>query len=420
MLADFAPGQLVLVVEQVAQLRARDRGEAAGYLVVGRTLEFDRADEVAAGSGGKPALDQRQKPRRIAHDIREQPIDRSDRMRVERESALLPMLDAGDAGDFGGERRLVDADHPRADLLQCPAPAAGARSEIETGLARARPPADQGQRLPQLQIGAARRPAAILDEVNLAVGKGVCAARCGKHRPGVEQGPRPERRPWRRCPEYERFGRHSRQLLLDQRRAPVEARRIDGPIALQGPQLRRRIGNRADRDLLRIEPDIRGPCGGAWRPRSDQQPAVPRVGATELMVELLGKSRRGKVSSARAHGGEDRTPGLARRCTFAKLPAWPRIEKLPSSPERSRGRAAPSSLPEPGSAPSRAFPISAAPAGSGRAWRRSTFRISSPRRRHGVKLGGGALQWRRPYAQRPRTAVTAPLRSWSAAQRPPP
>src|SRR5437660_3823916 len=97
MLADFAPGQLVLVVEQVAQLRARDRGEAAGGLVVGRTLEFDRADKVSAVSGREPALDQRQEPRRIAHDIGKQPIDPADRTRVEREGALLPMLDAGEA-----------------------------------------------------------------------------------------------------------------------------------------------------------------------------------------------------------------------------------------------------------------------------------------------------------------------------------
>src|SRR5205823_13956587 len=35
-LSDFAPGQLVLVVEQVAELRAGDRSEAAGDLVIGR------------------------------------------------------------------------------------------------------------------------------------------------------------------------------------------------------------------------------------------------------------------------------------------------------------------------------------------------------------------------------------------------
>src|SRR5271163_5358080 len=44
-LSDSAPGQLVLVVEQVAELRARNRGEAAGGFVIGRALELDRANE---------------------------------------------------------------------------------------------------------------------------------------------------------------------------------------------------------------------------------------------------------------------------------------------------------------------------------------------------------------------------------------
>src|SRR5207249_4154415 len=73
-LTDFAPGQLVLVVEQVAELRARDGGEAPGGLVIGRTLELDGADKMPAGSGGEPALDQRLQPRRIADDVRKQPI----------------------------------------------------------------------------------------------------------------------------------------------------------------------------------------------------------------------------------------------------------------------------------------------------------------------------------------------------------
>src|SRR5204862_2384418 len=125
--------------------------------------------------------------------------------RVEREGALLSMLDTREARDSGGERRLVYADHLRAHLLQCPAPAAGARAEIETNLAAAGPTADQGQSLPQLQIGAARRPGAILDEVDLAIRKGTRAVRRCEHRLGVQQGPRSERGRRRRGPEQERL-----------------------------------------------------------------------------------------------------------------------------------------------------------------------------------------------------------------------
>jgi hypothetical protein len=56
-LADFDPGQLVLVVKEMAQLRARDGGQTAGGLMIRLALELDRADETAAGSAGKPALD---------------------------------------------------------------------------------------------------------------------------------------------------------------------------------------------------------------------------------------------------------------------------------------------------------------------------------------------------------------------------
>ena len=229
-----------------------------------------------------------------------------------------------------------------------------------------------------------------------------------EHRPGVEQGPRPERGRRRRCPEHERFGRNLRQLLLDQHRAPVQARGIDRPIALDRPQLCRRIRNRGDRNLLRVEPDIRGPCRGARRPRGDQQAAVRRVRATELMVELLGKSLCGEVSSANAHGRQHRTPGLARRGTFAKLPEWPSIQILPSSPERSRGRAAPSSLPEPGSAPSSGIPDFRSPGGI---WTRmapidfSDFLASEEARRE---------TWRRRFAMEETFRAAAPNRGHRA------
>jgi hypothetical protein len=96
---------------QMAQLRAWYGGEAAGAVVIGFALEFDRADETAAGPGTEPALDEREKPPRVAHDIGKQPVDVTDRVWIEREGALAPMFDAGQARDFGRERRLVDADH---------------------------------------------------------------------------------------------------------------------------------------------------------------------------------------------------------------------------------------------------------------------------------------------------------------------
>src|SRR5260370_6207185 len=107
------PGELVLVVVEVQQPRARKGGEAARGLVVRGTLELERADEATAGTGVEPALDQPKKPRRVAHHVREQPIDRPERAGIESEGALLPHLDAGHGGDGGVERRRDNADHPR-------------------------------------------------------------------------------------------------------------------------------------------------------------------------------------------------------------------------------------------------------------------------------------------------------------------
>ena len=89
-----------------------------------------------------------QKPRRVADDVREQPIDGADGVRIERESALGDVLDTGAPHYLGRERRLIDADDPCAQSRQDPAPAAGAAAEIEAHRARPRPLADDGQRLP--------------------------------------------------------------------------------------------------------------------------------------------------------------------------------------------------------------------------------------------------------------------------------
>src|SRR5262249_23006219 len=158
----------MLVVMQVQKLRARNGGKVAHRLEVGRALELERADEAADRAGLPPLLHQAQQPLRIAHDIREQPIDRLDRTRIERERALAQMLDAGQGGDARIARRLVDADDACAKLLQPPGPAARARAKIETESAGLRLHADAGEQVPELEIGAARR-ALVLDEARLAI-----------------------------------------------------------------------------------------------------------------------------------------------------------------------------------------------------------------------------------------------------------
>ena len=77
----------------------------------------------------------------------------------------------------------------------------------------------------------------------------------------------------RRCPEGKRFGRDLGQLFLDQGGAPVETRRIDRPVALDRPQLCRRVRDRDNGDLSWVDPDTRRPSRRAGRPRRDQQPS---------------------------------------------------------------------------------------------------------------------------------------------------
>ena len=231
----------------------------------------------------------------------------------------------GQARDFGGERRLVDADHLRAHLLQCPAPAAGADAEIETDLARPGPAPDQGQRLPQFQIGAARRPGAVLDEADLAIRKRAGAMRRREHRLGIEQGPRAERCRRRRCPEDERLRRDLRQLLLDQRRAPVEARAHRAPncagsrAALRPRRRSRRSRSPADR--ARHSPPM--PRGAAAPAAISRRPCLVST-RPELIGELVDISLGGEIGGANSsRRARHRTPGLARRGTFAKFRAWP-------------------------------------------------------------------------------------------------
>src|SRR5437763_14461334 len=122
-LGELDPGQLVLVVKEVAQPRAGDRGEARRGGMIGVALELDRADKTAAGARSEPALDQSQRPGRVADHVGEQPIDRADSAGIERESALGDVFDPGKPCHLGRERRLVDADDSSAQSRQRPAPA---------------------------------------------------------------------------------------------------------------------------------------------------------------------------------------------------------------------------------------------------------------------------------------------------------
>src|SRR6185369_8055394 len=90
------PGQLMLVVVEMEQARARDRGEALGARQIGLALEFERADEVSRQPGGKPALDEGEQPRGIADDVAEEPVHGPDLGGVEGEGAGPADLDAGE------------------------------------------------------------------------------------------------------------------------------------------------------------------------------------------------------------------------------------------------------------------------------------------------------------------------------------
>src|SRR5262245_46626023 len=115
--------------------RAGNRGKPRRRRMVGHTLELEGADEIPRHPCGEPALAEAEEPRRITDDIGAEPVDRPQLRRIEREGAALTKLDARHGGDPRLERRLVDRDHVSAEAGQHPAPAAGARTEIEAALA---------------------------------------------------------------------------------------------------------------------------------------------------------------------------------------------------------------------------------------------------------------------------------------------
>ena len=183
---------------------------------------------------------------------------------------------------------------------------------------------DQGQRLPQFQIGAARRSGAVLDKAHFAVRKRARAMRRRQQRVRVEQCPGAERRSRRRFSENQRFGRYRRQPFLDQHRAAVVARRIGCPVALDRAQPPRRVPNRGNRDRYRVEPDI-------LRPRRRKRRARRRAAAGHAQFDFAQFVRQLGDKSFRR---EIRRPGC-RRAGFGTM-----LRQCASSPERRHDPAA--------------------------------------------------------------------------------
>ena len=129
---ELDPGQLVLVVVEVAQLRAGDRGEPARCGVVGRTLELDRAYKPPAGAvrqaSARPmqgaVADSRRHPRTASRPGRA----RRGRGQMRFPAAARCLATPRSRGASGALSTLTTC---APSLLQRPAPAAGAAAEVE-------------------------------------------------------------------------------------------------------------------------------------------------------------------------------------------------------------------------------------------------------------------------------------------------
>ena len=87
----------------------------------------------------------------------------------------------------------------------------------------------------------------------------------------------------------------------------MQARRVDGPIALDRAQFLCPVADRADRDLNRIEPGVLGPGGRLPRPGGDEQPLMGKCDRAEL---VLGDPAAHQPLPPRARvGGRDRGDG---------------------------------------------------------------------------------------------------------------
>ncbi len=228
----------MLVVVEMQDRRARDRGKGRRRLVIGLALELDRADKVPDQSRRAPALDQPQQPRRIADHVPKTARSTGPTLAGSRcERTLAPPFDARHCGYLRIQRCLVDrgrqwrrgapaptSSHPakRRDRGSVrPAAASGAIAPVPPTVSDRR-----GSGGPTLSSTSSTSP--------LAKGERHEAAASMRSGASSVQDPRGatgcgSRKDHGLCGDMG-------QLLLDERGAPVMERRVHRPVALDVAQ----------------------------------------------------------------------------------------------------------------------------------------------------------------------------------------
>ena len=145
--------------------------------MIGFGLEFEGADDIAAGACFQPAEDSVQQLFGIADHIGKEPVHGACDSRIESKAAADAVIDFWHALYVGIERGLVDAEDTTAKRCQNPGPAAGRCAEINAELAGLRPTLQQGEGFPEFQISSSRRIFAVFLKQQFAVGKGGRCAR---------------------------------------------------------------------------------------------------------------------------------------------------------------------------------------------------------------------------------------------------
>ena len=232
---------------------------------------------------------------------------------IEGEAAADAVGHAGHGVHLRGERGLVDAEDLRAEACQHPRPAAGGRTEIKAEIAGAGAFGEQGERLPELEVGPARRIDLVFMEVDRPVGERRGAPGRGEDQVGFPQGPRTERGRGRGIAEVERLFRHVGELFLNERGAAVVFLGMQVPVALNGGEPARAVADGLDGKEYGGFPDVLGPCGrtgralGQHEPSADFQNVVPEfdeeVFEKSLYGEIYGKGNRNGGCVSRNGGG---------------------------------------------------------------------------------------------------------------------
>ena len=142
----------MLVVEQVDDRSARDRGEGGGRVMIGRTLELDGADDMPRRSSLDPAPHKRQQSIRIRDNVAEQPLRLFGR---QSKGTVQPLGDARHRANPRVERRFIDGRNPRPQRRQHPRPTARRSAQAELTLGRERERADRALQIQAVRFGAA-------------------------------------------------------------------------------------------------------------------------------------------------------------------------------------------------------------------------------------------------------------------------